>query len=75
MLKSQVDASGYDIVLESGGVKRHGKAAILFNDAGFALIDFASRLRFRCASQNLGSTGGCSCLRLSQMFPTMYDRI
>ena len=75
MLKSQVDASGYDIVLESGGVKRHGKADILFNDAGFALIDFAALLRFPCASQNLGSTGGLSCLRLSRKFPTMYDHI
>jgi hypothetical protein len=48
---------------------------ILFNDAGFALIDFAALLRFRCASQNLGSTGGFSCLRLSLMFPTTYDHL
>jgi len=33
---------------------------ILFNDAGFALIDFAALLRFRCASQNLGCPGGLS---------------
>ncbi len=43
-------------------VKRHGKADILFNDAGFALIDFAALLRFRCASRNLGTAGGCRCL-------------
>ena len=43
-----------------GVVKRHGKVDILFKDAGFALIDFAALLRFRCASQNLGSTGGFS---------------
>ncbi len=48
---------------------------ILFKDAGFALIDFAALLRFRCASRNLISTGGFSCLRLSLTFPTTYDRL
>lgn len=56
-------------------VKRHGKVDILCNDAGLALIDFAALLRFRCASQNLGSTGGFSSLRLSLMFPTTYDHL
>jgi hypothetical protein len=56
-------------------VKRHGKVDILFNDAGFALIDFAALLRFRCASLNLGSTGGFSCLPLSLVFPTTYDHL
>ncbi len=46
-----------------------------FNDAGFALFDFAALLRFRCASRNLGSTGGFGSLRLSLMFPTTYDLI
>jgi hypothetical protein len=56
-------------------VKRHGKVAILFIDAGFALIDFAALLRFPCASQNPGSKGGFSCLSLSLMFPTTYDHL
>lgn len=29
-------------------------------------------LRFQCASRNLGSTAGLSCLRLTLMFPTTY---
>ena len=43
--------------------------------AGFALIDFAALLRFRCGSENLGSTGGSSCLRLSLMLLTSYNRL
>ena len=66
-------AATHGITLEA--VNRHGKVDLPFNDAGFALIDFAALLRFRCASRYPGSTGGLSSLRLSPMFPATYDNL